>query len=49
MGLLAGYLGSALRRAPRYEDEDVIGALREAQRARNVVKLVRSRLRARAA
>lgn len=44
LGLVAGYLGAALRRAPRYDDPEVVEALREAQRARNLAAIVRSRI-----
>jgi hypothetical protein len=45
LGLLSGYLGAALRRGPRYEDDEVIAALRRSQRARNLAAIVRARVR----
>lgn len=44
LGLIAGYLGAVLRRAPRYGDERVVSALRRSQRMRNFGRVVRSRL-----
>jgi len=44
LGLLTGYLGAALRRAPRYDDPEVIAALRRTQRARNLAMIVRARI-----
>jgi poly-beta-1,6-N-acetyl-D-glucosamine synthase len=49
LGLVVGFLGAALRRAPRYGDAEVIAALRREQRARNLAGIVRSRLRERTA
>jgi glycosyltransferase involved in cell wall biosynthesis len=44
IGLLSGYLGAALRRAPQHDDDEVIAALRRSQRVRNLAGIVRSRL-----
>jgi glycosyltransferase involved in cell wall biosynthesis len=45
LGLVTGYLASAMRRAPRHRDERVIEALRDQQRARRLATVVRGRIR----
>jgi biofilm PGA synthesis N-glycosyltransferase PgaC len=44
-GLLAGYLGAAARRRPRYADKAVIRALRDEQRVRRFFPVLGSRFR----
>jgi poly-beta-1,6-N-acetyl-D-glucosamine synthase len=43
IALIAGYAGSALSRKPVYADTEIIDALRRAQRARNLARILRSR------
>lgn len=45
VALITGYLGSAMRRAPRHPDARVIDALRDQQRARRLAAVVSGRLR----
>lgn len=43
LALLAGYAAAALRRSPRYDDGRVVAAVREHQRARHILTVVRRR------
>jgi biofilm PGA synthesis N-glycosyltransferase PgaC len=45
LGLIAGYCSAVVRRTPRYPDARVRAALRERQRARRFVSVVRGRVR----
>jgi len=46
IALIAGYLQSALKRAPRCQDRRVVGAIRDSQRMRHFFTILRARIAA---